>query len=185
MLLIVIRHPRALIATPLPTRKQGLSGLVFVMSGKTLSEKWAEPFRQRFRNNRGLRLLVPRVDGDMYIAIQKSWGLSELEVSARKERVALAKENFQRLWDGTAADREGKPDKPTFRIYESNKCPFYSFYIFDDKVYVALYPFDRPEELSSPVYVFPAGSSEYNRISHEAETLIGFAQQSEPLPKPA
>jgi dihydroorotate dehydrogenase len=158
---------------------------VFVMSGKTLSENWAEPFRHRFKNNRGLRLLVPRVDGDMYMAIQKSWGLSELEVSARKERVSLAKENFQRLWDDTATDREGKTEKPVFRIYETDKCPFYSFYISDDKVYVAPYPFDRPGELSSPVYVFPAGSSEYDRIRREAETLIGFAQQSEPLSKPA
>jgi hypothetical protein len=28
-------------------------------------------------------------------------------------------------------------------------------------------------------------SGTINRISHKAETLIGFAQQSEPLPKPA
>ena len=106
-------------------------------------------------------------------------------LSARKERVSLAKQSFQHLWDETAADRENKTEKALFHIYESNKCPFYSFYIFDDKVYVALYPFDRPGDLSSPVYVFPAGSSEYDRISREAETLIGFAQQSEPFPKPA
>jgi hypothetical protein len=149
---------------------------VFVMSGKTLAASWANPLRQRFSKNRGLRLVVPRVDGAVYLAIQKSWGMTDLELAARKERVKSAIHEYEALWQETASSR-GTSTQAEFGIFESEKCPFYSFYVFDDKVYVALYPFSRPGDLGSPVYVFSAGSPEYERIAKEADTLVGFAVQ--------
>lgn len=149
---------------------------VFVMSGKTLAASWANPLRQRFSKNRGLRLVVPRVDGAVYLAIQKSWGMTDLELEARKERVKSAIHEYEALWQETASSR-GTSTQAEFGIFESEKCPFYSFYVFDDKVYVALYPFSRPGDLGSPVYVFSAGSPEYERIAKEADTLVAFAVQ--------
>ena len=151
---------------------------LFLMSGKSISEKWSDVLRSRFEQNRGMRLLVPRTDAAVYIAIQKSWGLTELEIAARLERVAAAKAEFESIWKASAAAREKAAEKPEFKIVDTEKCPFYSFYLFDDKVYVALYPFVRPGELGSPVYMFSAGSIEYERIKKEANQLISFAKQS-------
>lgn len=148
------------------------------MSGKSLFSKWADPLRQRFSGNLGMRLLLPRTDGSVYVAIQQAWGLNTHELQVRKDRVAGAKRDIQRIWDETSAAREDKAPKETLRIFETEQCPFYSFYLFDDKVYLAPYPFTRPGELNSPVYVFSIGSAEYSRVDEESGRLFNFALQA-------
>jgi dihydroorotate dehydrogenase len=157
---------------------------VFVMSGKSLSERWLAPLRQRFTGNRGLRLLLPSTEGAVYLAIQNSWGLTDRELDARKERVQLAIKAFNKLWKEATEGRAPSPDLAELQIHQTEKCPFYSFYVFDDKVYVALYPFARPGDFGSPVYVFSAGSHEYERIAKEADTLVTFAIQTTPIDPP-
>jgi hypothetical protein len=151
---------------------------VFIMSGKSLFAKWADPLRQRFADSLGMRLLLPRTDGPAYIAIQQAWGLNPYELQVRKGRVAAAKEDIRRIWAETAAAREDKTSKESLRIFDTEQCPFYSFYLFDDKVYIAQYPFTRPGELNSPVYVFSIGSAEYTRVDEEAGRLFSFALQA-------
>lgn len=160
---------------------------IFVMSGKTLFERWTDPLKQRFSNNLGIRVLLPNTNGAAYIAIQEAWGLSHRELEARQERVGAAKQELEGIWKQTAEKRQGKEEKAVKKIFETEKCPFYSFYLFDDKVYIAQYPFLRPSDLGSPVYVFSAGSPEYSRIEREAEGLMAFAEQvaSEPVVKKA
>ena len=158
---------------------------VFVMSGRTLVERWSEDLRRRFRKNLGMRLLLPNPDGGMFHSLQKAWGLTEgPELDARKHRVREAKKKFEELWEQTAKPRKKTPSDnggdSVFSVLLSNQCPFYSFYLFDDKVYVAPYPFARPGELESPAYVFFAGSKEYERIRSEAEVLVRYAQQTQP-----
>ena len=63
----------------------------FVMSGRTLVDRWQPEFSARFASNRSLRLLVPRTDGPMYEAVQRSWGITDKELEARRERVQAAK----------------------------------------------------------------------------------------------
>src|SRR5205807_1384055 len=84
---------------------------VFIMSGKSLFSKWADPLRQRFSGNLGIRLLLPRTDGSVYVAIQQAWGLNTHELQVRKDRVAGAKRDIQRIWDETSAAREDKAPK--------------------------------------------------------------------------
>ena len=55
------------------------------------------------------------------------------------------------------------------RFYE--KCPFYSMYVFDDKAYVAMYPFIRPGKMASPVYIYSRSSEEYERLDREFDQL--------------
>jgi hypothetical protein len=55
------------------------------------------------------------------------------------------------------------------RLYR--KCPFYSMYIFDDKAYVAMYPFTQPSNQASPVYVYLRSSGEYDRLDRELQML--------------
>ena len=60
----------------------------------------------------------------------------------------------------------------SLRIRSSDQCPLYSFYLFDDKVYVAPHPFVRPGESHSAVYVFSPGSKEFERSTKEADSLL-------------
>lgn len=57
--------------------------------------------------------------------------------------------------------------------------PFYSMYVFDDKAYVAMYPFIEPGDSSSPVYAFPRSSKEYERLEREFERLWLHSQKRE------
>ena len=62
-------------------------------------------------------------------------------------------------------------------VASTDKCPFLSFYIFDDKVYVAPYPFVLVAggDMPVPVYVFIAGSQEFARFEKEFNTLYTLA----------
>jgi dihydroorotate dehydrogenase len=154
---------------------------VFLMSGRTVSERWEEALKNRFGKNLGLRLLHPDPDGPTFAAIQAAWGIVEPEVTGTKDRVRQAHSGFEKAWKDAEKDREkSRRDEPEakFEIFPTNKCPFYSFYIFDDKVCVSPYPFIRPGEPNIPVYIFFAGSPEYERISREADTLFEYAKQS-------
>jgi hypothetical protein len=152
------------------------------MSGRSVVEAWEDALKKRFGKNLGMRILLPNTEGPTYEPIQKSWGIFGAELTARKDRVRAAHDAFERIWKGTEeARRESTPagDKPsTLELYSTDKCPFYSFYLFDDKVCVAPYPFIRPEEPNIPVYIFFAGSREYERIKKEAQTLFEYARQS-------
>jgi hypothetical protein len=155
---------------------------VFVMSGKSVGEEWENAFKQRFQRNLGLRLLLPKPEGPTFVAIQKAWGISEDELGARQTRVRDAMKHFNKMWEDTRDKRkEGmkEDDKEAeFEARNSDQCPFYSFYLFDDKVYVAPYPFIRPGKLESPVYIFFAGSPEFERIQKEADLLFDYARQT-------
>jgi len=155
---------------------------VFVMSGRTVVEKWDEVLRNRFRKNLGLRILLPDPDGPTFESIQRAWGIVEPELGGRKARVKDARVLFEKAWKETGEERrngikEGDIES-SFEISWTNKCPFYSFYLFDDKVCVSPYPFIRPGEPDIPVYIFFAGSHEYERIKKEAQTLFEYARQS-------
>jgi dihydroorotate dehydrogenase len=155
---------------------------VFVMSGKSIVEEWEETLKSRFGKNLGMRILLPNPDGQTYELIQKAWGLSDDELQVRKRRVKEAHGTFQKLWKETAEARAKNiaagDREAAFLTSWTEKCPFYSFYLFDDKVCVAPYPFIRPGEPNIPVYVFFAGSQEYERIKNEANTLFEYARQS-------
>jgi dihydroorotate dehydrogenase len=64
-------------------------------------------------------------------------------------------------------------------VFLSDQCIFYSFYIFDDRVYIAPYPFTRAGKVDVPIYVFLAGTYEFERIDNEFEHLLKFATQTE------
>lgn len=160
---------------------------VFLMSGRTVFEKWEEALKSRFRKNRGLRLLLPTPDGSTYESIQKSWGITDLELGVRKARVKEAHDCFEKAWKDTEADRNAHKKEGAdacFEVLWTDKCPFYSFYVFDDKVCVSPYPFIRPGEPDIPVYIFFAGSHEYERISKEAQTLVQYSRQAKTPQKP-
>jgi dihydroorotate dehydrogenase len=155
---------------------------VFLISGKTIAEKWESALRARFSRNRGLRLLQPDPDGPTFAAIQGGWGIVEPELTGIKARVKEARALFENSWNQTCEERKKNigdgESEASLSIFPTNKCPFYSFYLFDDKVCVSPYPFIRPGEPNIPVYVFFAGSPEYDRIKKEAETLFEYARQS-------
>jgi dihydroorotate dehydrogenase len=168
---------------------------VAVMSGRTLVEKWSSSLAHRFGKGLGMRLFLPNPDGTMFRDIQASWGLSEPAILERQARVREAKMLFETLWaknrpaaefaeateDGAASSR--LPDSQ-LRVYLHDQCPFNAVYLFDDKAYVTLYPFDRPSDLSVPAYVFFAGSKEYQRLAEAVRSLSVYAQQrgDKPLP---
>ena len=158
---------------------------VFVMSGRTVVEKWGDVLKKRFQKNLGFRLLLPNPEGPAYGPIQKSWGMTELELNARKERVKETRELVEGFWKETEPERKKAvkdgDEEADFQVSWSDQCPFYSFYLFDDKVYVAPYPFVRPGEPNIPVYVFFAGSPEYDRIKNEARTLLAYGRQTDNL----
>jgi len=156
---------------------------VLVMSGKTVAEEWSEDLTARLSKNLGLLLLLPNTGGPVYAAIQRSWGIFEgPELEARKHRVLEARQSVESVRRATASERkknirEGEKEN-SVEILFYDQCPFYSFYLFDDKVYVAPYPFTRPGRLESPVYVFFAGSPEYERIKDEVDRLKDYALQT-------
>jgi len=155
---------------------------VFVMSGKSIVEEWEDALKFRFGKNLGMQILLPNPEGQTFEWIQKAWGLSEDELKVRKGRVKEARSTFEKLWKETDEARakniaEGEK-QADFQVSWTDKCPFYSFYLFDDKVCVAPYPFIRPGEPNIPVYIFFAGSQEYDRIKNEAKTLFEYARQS-------
>jgi hypothetical protein len=154
---------------------------VFLMSGKTVVEKWREAFTTRFQRNLGLRILSPDPDGPTFESIQKSWGIVGAELIARRERAKAARSTLNGLWHDAEAERQkhlsAENKECTLEMSWTDQCPFYSFYLFDDKVCVAPYPFIRPTEPNIPVYIFFAGSHEYDRINKEAQALFGYAKQ--------
>jgi hypothetical protein len=157
---------------------------MFVMSGQSLVTKWKDPLKIRFKKNLEARLLLPNPDGAIFVAIQKSWGMSdESEVGNRKSRLRKTVKDLR-----TLAKSAGKED--LVEIAYTDKCPFVSFYIFDDKVYVAPYPFVlvAGADMPVPVYVFIAGSPEFARFEKEFNTLytlageMGGTQQGDTAP---
>lgn len=157
---------------------------VIVMSGYTLSERWEEVLRQRFSRNLGMRLLMPNPDADVYKSVQRSWGIKEgAQMEARQSRVREAAVRYRQLWDGTVEARATgrRADEPEAKldIQRHDQCPFYSCYIFDDNAYVSPYPFTRPGELESPVYVFFRSSEEYKRLEAEFDRLRSQVLQTQ------
>lgn len=76
------------------------------------------------------------------------------------------------------AENERRKDKDLERLPNPewgalfyDKCPFYSMYIFDDKAYIAMYPFIRPGRSASPVYIYSRSSAEYGRLDREFTQL--------------
>lgn len=77
-----------------------------VMSGRTLVEAWAPVLRVRFENGLGLRLLIPRADGGVFRAVQRSWGLTDREAEARGPRLEETKRKLEELWAQSEGARE-------------------------------------------------------------------------------
>jgi hypothetical protein len=139
---------------------------MFVMSGQSLVTKWKEVLTVRFKKNLRARLLLPNPEGGIFVAIQKSWGMSEdSELGNRQSRLRKTVKDIQTL------------AKDLVEVAYTDKCPFVSFYIFDDKVYVAPYPFVLVAggDMPVPVYVFIAGSQEFARLEKEFSTLYILA----------
>jgi hypothetical protein len=169
---------------------------VIVMSGKTLVKEWTQHLKARFSAGRGARFLLPNPDGPMFAAVQRAWGLTtDVAVDEKRARVREAAEQLRDLWTSTEADRAKnvKEDEGEMRSRHRltelktafhDQCPFHSLYVFDDKAYMAPYPFVRPGEVDVPAYVFFAGSREYQRLSDSFDTLYTFAQQTSRQPLP-
>jgi hypothetical protein len=155
-----------------------------IMSGYTLFEKWKELLQARLKKRKSVHFMVPDPDSEIFCAIQKSWGLDTKQLDARKDRVRKAKQNMEELFNAerallTEEEREQfKKRKTTWEVKYYDECPFYSFYLFDDKVYLAQYPFIRPSVLASPVYVFFRSSPEYQRIDNEWGGLQALIAQT-------
>jgi dihydroorotate dehydrogenase len=148
---------------------------MFLMSGQSLVTKWKDSLTARFKKNLSTRLLLPNPEGAIFAAIQKSWGMSEeSELGNRKSRLRKTVKDLEAL----ASSGGGK--NPV-EIAFTDKCPFLSFYIFDDKVYVAPYPFILVAggDMPVPVYVFIAGSQEFARFEREFGTLYKLAGEIE------
>ncbi|MDX2152545.1 MAG: nitronate monooxygenase [Bryobacteraceae bacterium] len=144
-----------------------------VMSGNTLLQKWQQPLRNRIRAHKSLQFYLPNPEGEMFAAVQKAWGISEQrQLDARKARAEDTRKRLEQ-WFAEDADTsvEAEKERPEWGAYFYDQCPFYSFYIFDDKVYLAQYPFMRPDRLGSPVYVFFRSSPEYDRLDRELQAL--------------
>jgi hypothetical protein len=157
---------------------------VVVMSGATLFEAWKDLLRQRFAKNLGLRLLIPNVASDTYVAVQKAWGVTnDAQITARKARVLEAKQKYEQVWEETQAERNklvgGEVREAKLEILPHDQMPFYSCYIFDDNAYVAPYPFVRAGG-EVPVYVFFRSSKEYERLVNETQNLREVARQMQP-----
>lgn len=146
----------------------------FVMSGHSLVDRWRDGLRKRFEKNLGLRLFVPSPRSPILRSIQRAWKFGDPELlRARQARMAAAVRGFQRLWKDTKQTRVrvAKDEKPAeLRIHRHGFVPFYSFYLFDDHAYVSPYTFTRTDR-AVPVYVFFAGSAEYDRLAAELEEV--------------
>lgn len=144
-----------------------------VMSGNTLLQRWQSYLRARISARKSLQFYLPNPEGEMFVAIQKAWGISEQrQLEARKARAEDTKNRLQQWFnEDTDALTAIEKDRPEWGAYFYDQCPFYSFYLFDDKAYLAQYPFMRPDRLGSPVYVFFRSSPEYDRLDRELEAL--------------
>ena len=152
---------------------------MFLMSGQSLVTKWKDALTARLKKNLPARLLLPNPDGGVFVAIQKSWGMSEeSEIGNRKARLRKTVMDIHALANiGTRKD--------LVEVAYTDKCPFFSFYIFDDKVYVAPYPFVLVAggDMPVPVYVFIAGSPEFTRFEKEFGTLFKLAGEMDGVQK--
>lgn len=150
---------------------------VFVMSGQRLVTRWEKPLTTRFRKELKVRLILPNPDSDIFVAIQKSWGMSDKgELANRKNRLRKTVKDIELL--------AGHGEKKELQeIRYTDKCPFVSFYIFDDKVYVAPYPFILAAggDMPVPVYVFIAGSQEFSRFEREFSALYTLAGEMQEM----
>jgi dihydroorotate dehydrogenase len=81
---------------------------VFIMSGRSLSEKWESLLRERFKRNLGARIFVPNPKSDVYTSVQRAWGIVEPDhLAARRKRIEEAITRFRTFWE------EAKPDRTT------------------------------------------------------------------------
>jgi dihydroorotate dehydrogenase len=149
-----------------------------IMSGFTLFEKWEKALQSRVSEHKSVQFMLPNPDSEIFRNVQKAWGLTDTELIARQERVKAAKANFEDLFEQELSSLKGDEIKQDWSVRYYNQCPFYSFYLFDDKVYLAQYPFLRPGKLASPVYVFFRSSPEYDRIDREWKGLQGLNSQT-------
>lgn len=168
--------------------KRSQTMIVAVMSGYTLSKKWEEELKARFRRNLGISVFLPNPDGDLFCSIHRSWGVKDgTEMDALKLRVREAERRFRALWDQTSEERkkaipQDEKEEQLIILYH-DQCPFFSFYVFDENVYLSPYPLLRTEEVDSPVFVFFAISKEYSRAIAELDRLRAKVLQTQ-LPKP-
>jgi hypothetical protein len=140
-----------------------------IMSGKTLLEHWHEPLRARIKAHRSTQLFLPNPEGEIFNVLQRAWGIAApTELAAIKSRVLDTQAKLEGWFseERPSLSEEEKKEVEWKCSYYS-QCPFYSFYIFDDKAYLAQYPFMRPDRLGSPVYVFFRSSPEYERLDRE------------------
>ena len=93
--------------------------------------------------------------------------------NSRDLLLAIGRENDQRK----RLDAESLPS-PEWESIFYDRCPFYSMYIFDDKAYVAMYPFIETGEHASPVYVYSRSSDEYTRLDREFKMLWNYSKQT-------
>jgi dihydroorotate dehydrogenase len=154
-----------------------------VMSGSTLLQKWEQSLRGRIKARKSLQFFLPNPEGEIFAAIQKAWGISEQrQMEARRARAEDTKKRLEQ-WFSEEGNTSAEIDqeRPEWGAYFYDQCPFYSFYVFDDKVYLAQYPFMRPDKLGSPVYVFFRSSPEYDRLDRELQYLrAAIAQTARP-----
>ena len=150
---------------------------MFIMSGQKLVTKWKDVLATRFKKNLRVRLLLPNPDGAIFVAIQRSWGMSDdAEVGNRKNRVRRTAKDIQTL-------AKNATENDLAEVAFTDKCPFVSFYIFDDKVYVSPFPFILVAggDMPVPVYVFIAGSQEFSRFEKEFNTLYTLAGEMDTI----
>lgn len=146
---------------------------MFIMSGQNLVTRWREALTTRFKKNLRVRLLLPNPDGAIFEAIQRSWGMSDDAAMAhRKNRLRKTANDIQTLAKNATI-------RDPVQVAFTDKCPFVSFYIFDDKVYVSPYPFILVSggDMPVPVYVFFAGSQEFSRFEKEFTALYTLAAE--------
>ena len=143
-----------------------------IMSGQTLTENWKDALDARVTNHKSIQFLLPNPNGEIFGAIQRSWGIVNGQLDEMKNHVTATKARLEKLFSDHNDDLTSEEKKTVqWRVKYYDRCPFYSFYLFDDKVYLAQYPFHRPGRLASPVYVFFRSSPEYDRLDKEWQGL--------------
>jgi dihydroorotate dehydrogenase len=135
------------------------------------AKKWLERLYDA-----GGKELIKRLqkETDLSEALQNTLRAGNTAESLR----AIRQENDRRQKDGRAA-----LPCPEWGALFHAQCPFYSMYIFDDKAYVAMYPFIEPGDAASPVYAYPRSSAEYERLEREFERLWRHSQKREDAPE--
>lgn len=137
-----------------------------IMSGYTLTQEWHDVLSSRVLAHKSIRFMLPNPTGEPFTAIQRSWGIIDQELEQARSHVHTARKNLEELFAGVQLSEEERR-KVGWDVSYYDRCPFYSFYLFDDKVYLAQYPFHRPGHLASPVYIFFRSSPEYARLDRE------------------